>query len=154
MKKPLTSDFTAAVTVHSDFGAQEEEICHYFHIFPFSCHAIMGADTIICFCFCFCFLIVNLSRFFHSLPSTSSRGSLVPSSLLSAIRVGSSTCLRLLPFLSPILIPACNSSSLTFLMMCSVYRLNKQSESRHPCHTPFLILNQSVVPYRILTVDS
>ena len=23
------------VTVHSDFGAQEEEICYYFHLFPF-----------------------------------------------------------------------------------------------------------------------
>ena len=28
-------------------------------------------------------------------------------------------------FLLPILIPACNSSSLAFLMMCSAYRLNK-----------------------------
>ena len=36
----------AAVTVHSDFGAQESEICHCFHFFPFylplsdgaSCH--------------------------------------------------------------------------------------------------------------------
>ena len=24
----------AAVTIHSDFEAQEEEICHYFHPFP------------------------------------------------------------------------------------------------------------------------
>ena len=23
----------AAVTIHGDFGAQEEEICHYFHLF-------------------------------------------------------------------------------------------------------------------------
>ena len=46
-------------------------------------------------------------------------------------------------FLSPILIPACNSSSLAFLMMCSVYRLNNQAHSRHPCCTPFLILSQS-----------
>ena len=30
-----------AVTVRSDFGAQEEEICHYFHSFPFHyCEAI------------------------------------------------------------------------------------------------------------------
>ena len=48
-------------------------------------------------------------------------------------------------FLPPILIPACNSSSLAFLMMCSAYRLNKQGDSRQPCHTPFSILNQSVV---------
>ena len=25
----------AAVTICSDFGAQEEEICHYFHFYPF-----------------------------------------------------------------------------------------------------------------------
>ena len=24
----------AVATIHSDFGAQEEEICHYFHLFP------------------------------------------------------------------------------------------------------------------------
>ena len=25
----------AAVTIHGDFRAQEEAICHYFHLFPF-----------------------------------------------------------------------------------------------------------------------
>ena len=54
-------------------------------------------------------------------------------------------------FLPPILIPACNSSSLAFLMMSSAYRLNKQGDSRQLCHTHFSILNQSVVPYRVLT---
>ena len=57
-------------------------------------------------------------------------------------------------FLLPILIPACNSSSLIFLMMCWAYRLNKQSDSRHPCCTPFSILSQSVVSYRVLTAAS
>ena len=28
-------NFMAAVTIHSDFGAQENKICHCFHIFPF-----------------------------------------------------------------------------------------------------------------------
>ena len=28
-------DFMAAVTICSDFRAREEEICHYFHLFPF-----------------------------------------------------------------------------------------------------------------------
>ena len=42
---------------------------------------------------------------------------------------------------------ACNSSSAAYLMMCSVYRLNKQGDSRQPCCTPFLINNnQAVVP--------
>ena len=38
--------------------------------------------------------------------------------------------------------------------MCSAYRLNKQGDSRQPCHTPFSILNKSVVPYGALTVAS
>ena len=28
-------NFTAAVTIHSDSGAQENKICHCFHFFPF-----------------------------------------------------------------------------------------------------------------------
>ena len=40
-KKQLSSDFMAAVTVRSDFGAQEEEICHYFHLSPSICHEVM-----------------------------------------------------------------------------------------------------------------
>ena len=52
------------------------------------------------------------------------------------------------------LIPVCNSSSPAFLMMCSAYRLNKQGNSREPCGTPFSILNQSVVPYRVLSAAS
>ena len=38
----------------------------------------------------------------------------------------------------------CNSSSPAFLMICSMYRLNKQGHSRQPCHTSFSIfINQS-----------
>ena len=37
-------------------------------------------------------------------------------------------------------------------MMCSACGLNKQGDSRQPCHTPFSILNQLVVLYRDLTV--
>jgi len=33
-KMQTSSDFMAAVTIHSDFGDQEEEICHYFHLVP------------------------------------------------------------------------------------------------------------------------
>ena len=41
----------------------------------------------------------------------------------------SSAYLRLLIFLPAILIPACDSSSLAFHMMCSAYKLNKQGDS-------------------------
>ena len=64
---------------------------------------------------------------------------LFSSSSLSAIRVVSSTYLRLLMFLLLILIPACNSSSPALLMMCSENSLNKQGDSRQPCQTPFSI---------------
>ena len=39
-------------------------------------------------------------------------------------------------------------------MMYSVYKLNKQGDNVQPWHTPFLIWNQSVVPYPVLTVAS
>ena len=74
---------------------------------------------------------------------------LLSSSSLFSIRVGSSAHLRLLMCLLPILILACNSSTPVFLMMCSVYRLNKQGDSKQLCHTPFSILNQSVAPYQM-----
>ena len=42
-KKQSSSDFMAAVTVCSDFRAHEEEICHYFHFFPFHLPCSNGA---------------------------------------------------------------------------------------------------------------
>ena len=45
-------------------------------------------------------------------------------------------------------------TSLLFNMMYSTYRLNKQGDNRQPCHTPFSILNQSIVPYKVLSVAS
>ena len=57
-------------------------------------------------------------------------------------------------FLLIILTPACDSSSTAFLIICSVYRLNKQGDSRQPYRTPFSVLNQSVVPCRVLTAVS
>ena len=53
---------------------------------------------------------------------------------LSAIRVVSSAHLRLLIFLPAILIPACESWSLTFHMMYCANKLNKQDTIHiHPC---------------------
>ena len=79
---------------------------------------------------------------------------LFSSSSLSAIRVVSFTYWSLLMFLLAILIPAYNSSSPTILLLYSVYTLNKQGDRRQPHCTPFSILNQSIVPYRVLTVAS
>ena len=64
---------------------------------------------------------------------------LFSSSLLSAIRMVSSTYLRLLVFLPAIFTPACDSSSPAFCMMYSAYKLNKQGDNMQPWHTPFPI---------------
>ena len=61
---------------------------------------------------------------------------------------------RVVDILMEILIPACDSSSLAFHMMCSAYKLNKQDDNIQPRHTPFPILNQSLVPCPVLTVAS
>ena len=37
----------ASVTISSDFGAQEEEICHYFHLSPSIYHELMEPDAMI-----------------------------------------------------------------------------------------------------------
>ena len=76
------------------------------------------------------------------------------SSLLYAIRVVSSTYLRLLIFLPTILIPACTSFRPVFLMMYSADKLNKQGDNIQPWCTPFPIWNQSLFPCPILTVAS
>ena len=76
------------------------------------------------------------------------------SSSLSAIRVVLSAYLRLFIFLQAILIPACASSSLAFLMMYSAYKLNKQGDNIQPWRTPFPVWNQFVFPCPVLTVAS
>ena len=50
-------------------------------------------------------------------------------SYLFAIRVMQSTYVKLLILLLAILIPACDSSSLAFHMMCCAYKLNKQGDN-------------------------
>ena len=70
--------------------------------------------------------------------------------VVSAIRVVSSTYLMLLTFLPAILIPACASSSPAFLMMYSVYKLNKHGDNIQLWPTPFPIWNQSVVSCLVL----
>ena len=131
-----------AVTICSDVRAQEEEGCYCFHLFPFYLPWSDGAR-----CHDLSFLIFIFKPAFSPSSFTLIK-SLFHSSLLSVISVISSTYLKLL------MLPACNSSSLAFLMMCSAYRLNKQGDSRQPCLTPLSILIQSVVPYRVLTVAS
>ena len=94
-----------------------------------------------------------LSQFFHSPLLPTSRGSLVP--------------LHFLPkwwchlhiwgywyFSWKSWIPACTLSSLDFLMIYSVYKLNKQSDNIQSWRTPFPTWNQFIMPCPVLTVVS
>ena len=107
---------------------------------PSTCHEVMGPDGMI-----FIFWMLSFKPAFL-LSSFTLIKRLFSSSLLSTIRVVSSAYLRLLIFLSAILIPACNSPSPAFQMMYSVYKLNKQDDNIQPWHTPFFVWNQSSVP--------
>ena len=136
----------AAVTVCNDFGAPKDEICRYFHFSPLLCsNGARGHDLSV---FLFFFLIFSLKPALSLSSFTITRGSSIPFCFMPL------EWYHLRLFLPPILIPACNLSSPAFLTMCSAYRLNKQGDSRQPCCTPFLTLNQSVVPYRVLTAAS
>ena len=69
----MSPDFMAAVAIHSNFRAQVEEICPYLHFFPFYLPWSNRAR---------CHDLSFFNIFFHSPPSPSLRGSLVPLSFL------------------------------------------------------------------------
>ena len=46
-KEQASFNSVVAVTVHSDFGAQENKICHCFHFSPSICQEVMGPDAMI-----------------------------------------------------------------------------------------------------------
>ena len=143
----------AAVTICSDFGAQENKVCHCFHCFPIYLPWSDGTDAMISFPMILVFWMLSFQATF-SLSSFTFIKRLFSSSSLSALRVVSSAYLRWLLFLLEILIPAYASSSLAFHMMCSAYKLNKQGDNIQPWCTPLLIWNQSIVPCPVLTVAS
>ena len=99
-KQQVSFTSIAAITICSDFGAQENKICHCFHFSPFDLHEVMGQDAMILvfqiwvlsqlfdspllplsgdFLVHLCFLPIELalSQLFCSLLSPSSTGSLV-----------------------------------------------------------------------------
>ena len=112
------------------------------------CQEMMGPDAMILVFWMFSFKATFLLSSFIFIKRLFSFSS------LSAIRVVSSECLRLLIFLLAILIRACASSSQTFLMMYSACKLNTQGDNIQPWCIPFPIWNQSVVSCPVLTVAS
>ena len=115
---------------------------------PIYLYEVMGLGAMI-----LVFQMLNFKPAF-SLSSFTLIKRLFSSSLLSAIMVVSSAYLSLLIFLPDTLIPAYASSSLTFCMTFSAYKLNKQGGNIQPWLTPFPILNQSIVLCLVLTVAS
>ena len=72
----------AAVIIFSDFGAQENKVCHCFHCFPSNCREVMGLDAMV--------LVFWMLSFKPAYSLSSFVKRLLSSSLLSAIRMASS----------------------------------------------------------------
>ena len=145
----------ATITICSDFGAPQNKVSHCFYCFPIYLPWTMGPDAEI-----LVFWMLSFKPTF-SLSSFTFIKRLFCSSSLSTKRVVPFAYLRLLIFLPylrllifllAILIPTYAASSPAFLMMYSAYKLNKQGDNIQPCHTPFPIWNQPVVPCPVLTV--
>ena len=118
LPRRMCLNFMAVVTICSDFGAQENKTCH-FSLFPIYLPWSDGSRWMI--------LLLNKLSFKPTflLLSFTLIKKLFSSSLLCAIRVVSSTCLRLLIFVLAILLPAFDSTSPPFCTMYSAYNLNK-----------------------------
>ena len=84
-------------------GPPQNKVCHCFHCFPSICHEVMGQDTTI-----LVFWMLSFKPTFSF--STFTFLKRLFSSSLPAISVVSSAYLRLLTFLSAVLIPVCASS--------------------------------------------
>ena len=122
-KEQVSLNFMAAVTICSDFVAQENKVC----LFLLSPHLFTMKWWDQTFVFWrLSFKPVFLCSYFTFIKRLFSYSS------LSAIRVVSSVYLRLLIFLPAILIPACTSSSPAFHIMFSTYKLNKQGDNTQP----------------------
>ena len=115
---------------------------------PSICHEAMGPDVMV-----FVFWMLSFKPAF-SFSSFTFINRFFNSPLLSAIEVVSSAYLRLLIFLSTILILAYASSSLAFHRMYSAYMLNKQGDNIQPWCTPFSIWNQSNISCQVVIVVS
>ena len=138
----------AAVTICSEFGAQENKVSHCSIVFPSICHKVMGLGAMILISWMLSF------KSAFSLSSFTFIKRLFSSSLLFAIRVVPSAYLRLMIFLPAVMIPACASSSPAFCMKYSACKLDKQDDSMQPWCIHFPIWNQSIVPRPVLTVVS
>ena len=96
-KEQASFNFMTVVTIHNDFGSQENKTCHCFHFCPSITHEVMGPDAVI---LAFWMLSFKPAFFLSSFPVVKR---LISSFPLSAVRVVSSAYLGLLVFLLTIL---------------------------------------------------
>ena len=89
-KEQVPFNFMAAVTICSDFGDLENEICHCFQFSPCVCHEVLGLDALI-----LVFWMLSFKPAF-SLSSCTFTKRLFSSSSLPTVGVVSSAYLRLL----------------------------------------------------------
>jgi len=128
------------VIICSDFGVPQNKVSHCFHCFPIYLSWSDGTR---------CNNLHSLNVKFKpdvSLSYFTFIKRLFSSSSISAMRVVSLAYLRILIFLPVILIPACASSSWTFHMMYSAYKLIKQGDNIQLLYTLFQIWKQSTLP--------
>ena len=138
-----------AVTVFSDFGTQENKVCHCFHCFPIYLPWSDGTR-----CNDLRFWMLSFKSAF-SLFSFTFKNRLFSSPSLSTKRVVVYAYLRLLIFLPDILITVCASSSLAFHMMCNACKLNIQCHNIHPLCNSFTIWTNPLfhVWFKVLLLD-
>ena len=138
----------AVITICSDFRAQENKFSHCFRCFPIYLPWSDETGWHI-----FAFWLLSFKPDFPLSSFTFIRR-LFSFTLFSSISLVSSAYLRLLIFLLAVLIPACASSSLTFLMIYSAQKLNKQGENIQPSWTYFPTWSQFIVSCLVITVAS
>ena len=137
----------AAVTICSAFGTQEIKSVTISTFSPSIYHEVMGLDAMI-----FIFLILSFKPAFSLFSCTFIKRFFRSS--LYAIKVVSFAHLRCWYFSWQSWFQLVSHSAFAFCMMYSAYKLNKQGDNIQPWHTPFPILNQSVVLCPVLTVAS
>ena len=104
--------------MHSDFGAQENKSVTVSIVFPSICHEVIGLDAMI-FIFWMLFYTSFFTLLFHPHQETF---------LFAFCHKGGVICISEVIDISP-LIPGCASSSPAFLMMYSIYKLNRQGDN-------------------------
>ena len=126
-------NFMAAVIICSDFGAQENAVCHCFHCFPIYLPWSKWWDQMPWSSFFECWVLSQIFTFLFHLHQEA-----LQFLFTFCHKMIYSAYLRLLVFPLAILIPACASSSPAFHMIYFSYKLNKQGDNIQSWHISWI----------------